>query len=81
MDAYAFVDGCQGLRAAVLFELEFDAEGEDFEAQVWVAGEGEEGLEGIAVVGCGRDVVSMNPVQMSVILQQMNGQCEGERPR
>lgn len=38
-------------------ELQLDAEDDDFEAQVWVAGEGEEGLELVEIAGCSTNVV------------------------
>lgn len=38
------VEGLQGFGSSVAFEEEFDAEGEDLEAEVWVAVQREEGL-------------------------------------
>lgn len=57
-----FVDGGEGLSAPVCTEFEFDAEGEDFEAQVRVAGEREEGLEGVEVAGRRFSIISSRAV-------------------
>lgn len=54
----AVVEGLQSFGSSVALELEFDAELEDFEAQVWLAGEGEEGLQILVGADCGGDVVS-----------------------
>lgn len=72
---YALVHRRQGFHSPVLLELQFDAEGEDLEAQVRVTGEGEEGLEGLVVAGCGSDVVSTHPCNMSEILHSERGRC------
>lgn len=48
----------EGFSSSIGMEWQLDAEGEDFEAQVWVAGEGEEGPELVEVAGCGINIVS-----------------------